>query len=172
LDITDSLPPFEEITINDREVTLSGQLADGSVFAFDLSSNPPVDFDQDSFDTSATITVSRPFVRIFDFNESGLLDCGDLAQLSSELASGSQDMRFDVNGDDVISTADIDTWVVDVFGTSPGDANLDGFVNATDFDTWSTFKFSVGTSWCSGDLTSDGRTDVTDQCLERPSDRY
>jgi hypothetical protein len=71
-------------------------------------------------------------------------------------------MRFDVNGDDMIGAADIDTWVVDVYGTSPGDANLDRLVDTMDYDTWSTFNFSAGTSWCSGDFTSDGHTDVSD----------
>ena len=128
-----------------------------------LDPNNPANPSDDSFDHLPVVTDFRLNVAwSFDFDVSGALDCGDLAQLSSQLASGSQDMRFDVNGDEVINAADVDAWIVDVVGTSPGDANLDGFVDTNDYDTWSTFNFSARTSWCSGDFTSDGQTDVRD----------
>jgi len=55
LDITASLTLNEHLKIDDRDVTLSGLLADGSAFAFDL--NSAFD-DSDTFQTAATLTVT------------------------------------------------------------------------------------------------------------------
>jgi hypothetical protein len=50
------LVPNEPFTIHDRDVTLSGLLADATPFSFDLNST--FDFDQDFFHAEAVVTVT------------------------------------------------------------------------------------------------------------------
>ena len=54
IDITALLSPNMPFTINDRDVTLSGLLADGSAFSFDLTSTFGM---SDYFDAGATLTI-------------------------------------------------------------------------------------------------------------------
>lgn len=55
----DSLDVGESLTITDREITLSGRLADGSPFEFELNSGLRAEFSSlDYFDAGATLTVT------------------------------------------------------------------------------------------------------------------
>ena len=74
----DSLVAGEAFTINDRDVTLSGLLADGTPFDFDL--NGTNTFVEDFFDPDSTLTVTL---------SGGLSVEGDF------------DLDGDVDGDDV-----------------------------------------------------------------------
>jgi len=73
-DITDSFTWNEPLTIDDRDVTLSGRLADGSDFSFDLNSTAVPD--QDFFDVGADLVVMR--VLPADTNNDGLINIDDL----------------------------------------------------------------------------------------------
>ncbi len=57
-EILDALAFNEPFTITDRDVTLSGTLADGSLFSIDLTQNGPFSFSGDFVNSDATLTVT------------------------------------------------------------------------------------------------------------------
>ena len=97
-----------------------------------------------------------------DYNDDGVLDCADIDLLQQAILAGSNDLRFDVNGDRLIDSADFRDWVTGAKGTILGDANLDFVVDVTDFNIWNTNKFTSGAGYCGGDFTGDGNVDVSD----------
>lgn len=104
-----------------------------------------------------------------DFDGDSDLDCNDLDLLSSEIAAGTNNLAFDLNGDSLVSLDDLDAWL-SVAGNDNGfadsyllgDANLDGSVDGQDFIIWNAAKFTVNSSWCSGDFNADGFVDGLD----------
>lgn len=66
-----------------------------------------------------------------DFDGDAQFTEADLEELYDRIRVGSSDAYYDVNGDNVVSTIDLLTWVTDFRETLPGDANLDGVVEST-----------------------------------------
>ena len=105
-----------------------------------------------------------------DFNGDGFYDCGDIDPLTAEVAAGTNDQGFDVNGDGLVDIIDRDEWLaiagsVNLDSGNPylfGDANLDGQVDVSDFMSWNANKFTATAAWCSADFTADGLVDVRD----------
>jgi hypothetical protein len=111
-----------------------------------------------------------------DFNNDGLWNCSDINALSSAIAGGSTNLSFDMNGDGVITLADITApgngWLAVGGSNNPaqtggapflnGDANLSGVVNGSDFSFWNDNKFTSTPLWCSGDFNASGEVDGTD----------
>jgi hypothetical protein len=99
-----------------------------------------------------------------DFNSDGLLDCTDIDALVGEIAAGTNDLTFDLTGDNLVDLADRDAWLaaggaVNLPSGNPyllGDANLDGSVDGQDFVVWNSNKFTIIAAWCSGDFNADG----------------
>jgi len=83
LDITASLTLNVPLTIIDRDVTLSGLLANGSPFSFDLNST--VAASADYFDPGATLTVTLILPGDFDFD--GDVDGADFLMLQQGLGT-------------------------------------------------------------------------------------
>ena len=176
----------------DRTATLAGELevtaingfvpTVGSIYTL-LTANSVVG----TFDALTTLsdsifrfdaTVSYPGTRVVlritnvsmfgDFNNDLALDCADIDALVAQIASGSMDLQFDLNGDAMVDTSDLNLWLEEA-GTfnvdGPylgGDANLDGNVDGSDFGIWNTNKFTFGNGWCGGDFNADGATDGSD----------
>ena len=107
-----------------------------------------------------------------DFDGDGNCDIDDVDALTMESAAGTNDPAFDLNGDDLVDTADINDWLVmggaanaAVTDGNPflaGDFNLDGFVDGLDFIIWNANKFSSTGKWSLGDANGDGITDGLD----------
>ena len=111
-----------------------------------------------------------------DFNDDGFWNCDDINALSAAIASGSMDLSFDMNGDGMITAADITDpatgWLTvggannsAQTGGNPflnGDANLSGAVDGSDFGIWNTNKFATNNAWCSGDFNASGGVDGSD----------
>ena len=111
-----------------------------------------------------------------DFDGNGACDLADIDSLVAAVASGSSDLTFDLNGDGMVTRADINDatsgWLtqagaenVGVTGGNPyleGDANLDGSVDVPDFNQWNGNKFTSAAAWSQGDFTADGSIDVGD----------
>ncbi len=111
-----------------------------------------------------------------DFDNNGLWNCLDIDALISAIASGSTDLSFDMNGDSVITLADVNDptvgWLAVGGSNNPaqttgnpflsGDANLDGSVDVSDFNIWNGNKFQSVPAWCAGDFNADGSVDVSD----------
>jgi len=92
IDITSSLNANSPFIIADRDVTLSGFLADGSAFSFDLISSDSFEI-QDYFDTDALLTVT--LVGPGDFNGDGKVDGSDFLKWQrgeSPVSLGAQDL--------------------------------------------------------------------------------
>ena len=111
-----------------------------------------------------------------DFNGDGAWDSSDIDALSAAIATAGNDASFDMNGDGVITLADITSdqvgWLAiggarnpQATGGNPflsGDANLDGSVDVSDFNLWNNNKFTSAGSWSRGDFNADGVVDVSD----------
>lgn len=105
-----------------------------------------------------------------DFNGDGACDCGDIDALVAEIAAGSNDAAYDLNGDNVVDVMDRDEWLASAGAMNNasgnpyllGDANLDGSVDVGDFNLWNGSKFTNTAAWCSGDFNADGSVDVGD----------
>jgi hypothetical protein len=105
-----------------------------------------------------------------DFTDDGLYDCADIDSLVAEVVAGTNDSDFDLNGDGVVSEADVTQWLADAGAINlasgnpylPGDANLSGAVDVSDFNTWNANRFTNVPAWCSGDFNASGVVDVSD----------
>jgi subtilisin-like proprotein convertase family protein len=107
-----------------------------------------------------------------DFNGDQSLDCTDVNALVVIIAAGSHVPEFDLTNDGLVTSMDLDRWLV-LAGAMPGsptggrpflkgDANLDGVVDGSDFGIWNSHKFTVIAAWCAGDFNADGVVDGSD----------
>ncbi len=105
-----------------------------------------------------------------DFNNDGIYNCTDINSLTVAVANHGSVAQFDLNGDNVLSIADVDRWRSDAgaINIGPGrvyrvgDANLDGAVDGSDFGLWNSNKFTSNQNWCSGNFNADTVTDGSD----------
>lgn len=94
----------------------------------------------------------------------------DIDALVAEIAAGGNDLIFDLSGDAIIDTSDLDQWLVEAgLINQPngepyfyGDADLDGVVDVGDFNIWNNNKFSSIAAWSHADFTADGQVDASD----------
>ncbi|MEM8677921.1 MAG: choice-of-anchor Q domain-containing protein [Planctomycetota bacterium] len=127
-------------------------------------------------DMGAVETDATPATPDGDFNNDGFWNCLDIDALVAAIVSGGNDLAFDMNGDGMVTAADITDPVVGwlavggaqnpgATGGNPflaGDANLDGVVDGQDFIVWNANKFTAIPAWCAGDFTADGVVDGQD----------
>ena len=62
---------------------------------------------------SDIVTFQFDLDLIGDFDESGLLDAPDIDILSEQVSMGDYDVKFDLNGDEVLSELDRAFWIKD-----------------------------------------------------------
>ena len=146
---------------------------------FDLVTYVHNDSTNEGFADFQFATIPEPSA---DFNQDGDVDLVDVNLLTAEanlpvgLAVPPADAKFDLTGNDIVDTADLDRWLTDAamfngFG-SPylrGDANLDVDVDVWDFDgsgdaqvLSSNMGMATGAVWGDGDFNGDGDVDVWD----------
>ncbi len=113
-----------------------------------------------------------------DFNGNGIVDLDDLNALTlvGDLVAGvavpPAEAKFDLTGDNLVNTADLDKWLADAatingFGSPylKGDTDLDGDVDNADLGMAAgSFTGSGGTGrlWSQGDFDGDGDVDNAD----------
>ncbi|MEM8677926.1 MAG: hypothetical protein AAGF97_01100, partial [Planctomycetota bacterium] len=103
-----------------------------------------------------------------DFDQDSVYGCQDIDPLVAEIAAQTHDLLFDLTGDGLVTTDDLQQWLVtagDVNLGAPylvGDANLDGVVDGQDFIAWNGNKFTAISAWCNGDFSADGIVDGQD----------
>jgi hypothetical protein len=68
-----------------------------------------------------------------DLNNDGVCDDRDIDEMALAVITGSNDPRFDLNGDGAIDIADHRYIIRDLKRTWLGDSNLDGEFNSNDF---------------------------------------
>ncbi len=114
-----------------------------------------------------------------DFDCDGDFDVDDLDLLVAEIATGGNDILFDVNEDGLVDLLDRLAWLTlagsinnpSGFPYIVGDANLDGRVDGFDFIAWNANKFTSSTAWSRGDFFPDGVIDGQD-FLQWASNRF
>jgi hypothetical protein len=117
------LIPGQPRTIDDRNVTLSGYLANGSPFAFELRSMY-TDSYSDYFDPSALLTISS--VLSGDYNGDGVVDAADYMVWRNTLGQVGSELAADGNGNGRVDAGDFDVWKAN-FGN---DGNRGAIANA------------------------------------------
>ncbi len=88
-------------------------------------------------------------------------DAADIDSLFSQLGSTSNIWRADLNVDNMVTVADVDLLLRNIFLTEYGDANLDRSINLDDFTALAAGFGSAG-GWASGDFTGDGVVNLND----------
>ena len=106
----DSLVAGEAFTINDRDVTLSGLLADGTPFSFELNST--VSFGEDFFAPDATLTVTLSGGLLGDVNKDGVVDFLDISPFISVLSTGGFQNEADIDSSGTVDLLDISPFIV------------------------------------------------------------
>lgn len=103
-----------------------------------------------------------------DFDGDQVLSANDINVLTTAIASGSDDLRFDVNDDLSVDNADLNLWVKDIRQTWFGDADLDGEFNSNDLiEIFVAGKYekNVPALWSEGDWNADGTFSSSDLIL-------
>ncbi len=131
-----------------------------------------IGLDDDNVLTIDNIVFQGPSVALpnGDFDDNGLFECADVDSLVAEIAAGTNDAAFDMTGDGLVNTDDLNSWLAaggaaNLPSGAPylsGDATLDGSVDVSDFNNWNANKFTNNVGWCGGDFTADGSVDVSD----------
>ncbi|MEM8874457.1 MAG: hypothetical protein AAGD32_09370 [Planctomycetota bacterium] len=135
---------------------------DGRVTSADLFALEAIYMDELSVDAAAEARAAE--LRRGNVNQFGSTDAFDIDDLRANFgtADGSlDDWYYDLSGDGVIDTADVDLIVEEVFETAYGDTNLDGFVDVDDFliliENW-----QEEGGWADGDSNGSGVVDKPD----------
>lgn len=132
VDITDDLLATIPYEIDDRDVTLSGVLSDGTAFSFDLNSVHPSSITDDFFDLNAylTVTLAPPG----DFTGEGKVTGADFMAWARGYSPNA------------ISQQDLQAWSSNfgVANSSPtvGDLDENLSVNGADFLHWARYDVS------------------------------
>jgi ELWxxDGT repeat protein len=165
-----------------REVWVTDGTAEGTVLAFDVAVGPGssrphnfVEFDgrvvfSATTDDHGTEVWYSPIIPNGDFSLDERLTAEDLDLLVSAIAMQTDDGTFDMNGDGIVTTLDVNAWLrvtgrvmrSDPHAFVAGDADLDGIVDANDYGAWSSNRFRSLRNWTGGDFNADGATDATD----------
>jgi hypothetical protein len=100
----------QPFTIADRNMTLSGVLADGSPFSFDLNST--LAFNMDGFhpDARLTVTLVAPMPLPGGYNGSGTVDAADYVVWRNSLDQTGTGLPADGNSAGLVNQADYDLW--------------------------------------------------------------
>ena len=106
--------------------------------------------------------VELEFDFLGDFDGDNQLTLNDVNLLGAAIRHSGLE-RFDLTGDGLVDADDIEFWVLDLFGTSLGDANLD---NTVDFSDFLRFAQNFGSEelvvWQDGDFDADGAVGFSD----------
>jgi hypothetical protein len=110
-----------------------------------------------------------------DLNHDGSIDVTDVDLICAAIRRGEH--TFDLNGDNLTTSDDLDFLIGTILGTSYGDANLDGTFNSSDFVLiFTAGKYedeTAGTaSWAEGDWNCDGLFTSRDLVLAFQSGGY
>ena len=137
-------------TFSSGAIGIGATLIQGSL----LPSVVNATFDDVSF------TLPEPSVPC-DIDADGDCDANDLDELQYT-GLGGDDLRFDLNNDGVVDSADTIAWL-DQKGTFPGDADLDGDVDSADLNAvGSNWQSRNALSWADGDFDGNRIVDSKD----------
>jgi hypothetical protein len=99
-----------------------------------------------------------------DFNADTATSAADIDLLHAAIGAQSQDMRFDLNQDQLVDQKDADQLIERILLTRRGDADLKGAVDFVDFVVLANHYGQTG-GWAEGDFDGDGTVDFADFAL-------
>ena len=102
--------PGEAFTITNRDVTLSGLLADGEPFSFELNSADTPDDDFFDLDATVTVTLVSPVI-LGDVNQDSVVNFLDITPFIGVLSAGGFQSEADIDQNDVVNFLDITPFV-------------------------------------------------------------
>jgi len=115
-----NLTAGEAFPILDRDVTLTGLLADGTAFSFDLNSGDALS-PNDAFDADGTLTVTLgapvTTATLGDVNQDGVIDFSDIPAFIAVLQSGEFQAEADIDQNGVVDFSDIPLFIEILAGT-------------------------------------------------------
>jgi hypothetical protein len=100
-----------------------------------------------------------------DFNRTGVVDASDIDLLLGNL--GGNASIYDLNGDSLVTSLDVDYLLEHILHRRFGDTNLDGSVDALDVAVFRSYLGSAGAGWIHGNFNGDGSVDAADLGLLR-----
>lgn len=121
----------------------------------------PTDLPTDAEPTDPEPTDPEPGVA-GDFNGDDEVTTADIDLLFEAVGENSADTQFDLNEDGTVSTEDVDFLIGDLLRTLRGDTNLDGAVDFADFLVLSENFGKTVDGYANGDFDSDGMANFTD----------
>ena len=111
----DSLNMGETMTIDDRDVVLTGVFADGSPFSFNILPNGNRFSGGEVISPDATFTVTLgpplPDVILGDVNQDGVVEFADIPSFIALLIAGEFQAEADINEDGEVTFADIPAFI-------------------------------------------------------------
>ena len=111
----DDLQFGQVVTITDRDVTLSGVLADGEPFSFDLNSASSFSNDYFDPDSTVTVTLTAPFL-LGDVSQNGGVGVEDIGPFIVLLTTGEFQAEADMDQNGVVGFLDISIFIQRLFG--------------------------------------------------------
>ena len=117
-----------------------------------------------NFQSAGACTIDNGFD--YDFTGDGSVNVDDINSLLAQIGPGN-DLRFDVNADGSVTSADISDYLEGAFNSYVGDSNLDGEFNSSDFVTVFTAgqyedDIPMNSTWTEGDWNGDSEFSTTD----------
>lgn len=113
----------------------------------------------------ATVNIEVTSTPAGDVNLDDIVDASDIDDLYTAIGASDGALRYDVNGDGAVGSADVDFLINNIFNTTLGDTDLDGDVDTGDL-TRAFIGFtgagSTGKGWADGDTNGDGDVDTGD----------
>ena len=107
----DTLLLGEAFTITDRDVTLSGLLADGEQFSFDLNSIDTFPNDHFAPDMTLTVTLGSAVPVLGDVNRDGATNFLDISPFIAVLSSGGFQVEADIDQSGSVNFLDISPFI-------------------------------------------------------------
>ena len=110
-----------------------------------------------------------------DFDGDGYLTVKDIDMLTTEVLTGDDTPRFDLDDDSLVNEQDQRIWIKDLKYTWFGDADLNGEFNSSDMvQVFSAGKYETdeGAGWAEGDWNCTGAFDSSDMVAAFADDGY
>jgi hypothetical protein len=139
--------------------------------------DPAEGFSLDAFSYALLFKEAPTNGPICDLDLNRSCDALDIDLLSQVMLAGSNDIRFDLNGDQLVNQGDRRVWVEDLMRTYFGDSNLDGEFNTRDLvAVFTTNQYEDGiednSTWSTGDWDGDRDFSTSDLVLAFVSDGF
>jgi hypothetical protein len=98
-----------------------------------------------------------------DFNNDGKVNATDIDLLSAAIKTPNPDSKFDLTGEGLVNSVDMDVLVKDILKTYYGDADLNRSVGVSDLSVLAAYyNTASGASWANGDFDGNGAVGVSD----------